>query len=67
MVQKLVGVTPHHAVQDLGFHDGDPRSASASASSVSAFFSAFFRSCAAARSNGRGRHCIGIWVFLIQP
>jgi hypothetical protein len=20
MVQKLVGVTPHHAVQDLGFH-----------------------------------------------
>ena len=45
---------------------GDPRSASASASSVSAFFSAFFRSCAAARSTGRGHHCIGIWVFLIQ-
>ena len=45
---------------------GGPRSASASASSVSAFFSAFFRSCAAARSTGRGHHCIGIWVFLIQ-
>ena len=45
---------------------GGPRSASASASSVSAFLSAFFRSCAAARSTGRGHHCIGIWVFLIQ-
>ena len=45
---------------------GGPRSASAPTSSGSAFFSAFFRSCAAARSNGRGRHCIGIWVFLIQ-
>ena len=32
---------------------GGPRSASASASSVSAFLSAFFRSCAAARSTGR--------------
>ena len=32
---------------------GGPRSAFALASSVSAFFSAFFRSCAAARSTGR--------------
>ena len=32
---------------------GGPRSASTSASSVSAFFSAFLRSCAAARSTGR--------------
>ena len=39
---------------------GGPRSASASASSVSAFFSAFLRLCAAARSTGRGHHCIGI-------
>ena len=32
---------------------GGPRSASAPTSSVSAFFSAFFRSCARARSTGR--------------
>ena len=45
---------------------GGPRSASAPTSSGSAFFSAFFRSCAAARSTGRGRHCIEFTVFLIQ-
>ena len=45
---------------------GGARSASFLAFTVSAFFSAFFRLCAAARSTGRGHHCIGIWVFLIQ-
>ena len=39
---------------------GGPRSASFLAFTVSAFFSAFLRLCAAARSTGRGHHCIGI-------
>ena len=45
---------------------GGPRSASAPTSSVSSFFNAFFFSAVFHRPAGRGRHCIGIWVFLIQ-
>ena len=76
MVLELVGLSPAHAHDDRSRYvvsypercaeHGGPRSASASASSVSAFFSAFFRSCAAARSTGTGRHCIEFTVFLIQ-
>ena len=43
-----------------------PRSTSTPPIPVSAFFTAFFHSRARASSTGRGRHCIGIWVFLIQ-
>ena len=45
---------------------GGPRSASAPTSSGSAFFIAFFFSAVFHRPAGRGRDCIGMWVFLIQ-